>query len=36
MDTTLEETGAQIITTGLVMDHFDNSPYSLMLLNNEI
>ena len=32
----MEETGAQMLMTGLKMDNFDNSPPSLMFLNNAI
>ena len=35
-DTTVEETGAQMVTPGLEMEYFDGSPYSLMFLNNKI
>ena len=32
----VEDTGAQVLTTGTKMDNFDDSPYYLMLLNNAI
>ena len=35
-ETPVEETGAQILLAGLKMDDFDDSPYSLMFLNNSI
>ena len=34
--TPAEENGAHMLMTGLKMDDFDNSPYSLMFLNNAI
>ena len=30
----VEETGAQMLMSGLEMDNFDGLPYSLMFMNN--
>ena len=35
-DTPVDETGAQMLMTGLKMDNFDDSPYFLMFLYNAI
>ena len=36
METPVEGTGAQILMEGIKMENFDDSPYSLMFLNNAI
>ena len=35
-DTPVEETGTKMLMTGINMDDFEDSPYSLMFINNAI